>query len=330
MHFLLNAEEIPQIQQYLLDKKWIAPDEEIISARKPGEGNMNYTLRIRTNFRTFILKQSRDYVEKYPQIPAPRERAVIEGHFYQLIQEDPKMRNFTPEVSGIDAVNSIIQLEDFGQSEDFSFLYKADQELKEDQIDEIVDFISSLHNAFNQDTTTPNIANKAMRELNAEHIFNYPFLAENGFSLDDVTPGLQAVAMRYKTDQAFTTRIKDLSQHYLTDGAYLLHGDYYPGSWLQTIHGVRIIDPEFCFFGPAEFDISVMIAHMKMARQPEEVSQRMLARYQEPPKFYTSLMEQLTGVEIMRRLIGLAQLPLSLTLEEKEALLEEAYHLIMG
>ena len=64
MHFLLNAEEIPQIQQYLLDKKWIAPDEEIISAKKPGEGNMNYTLRIRTNFRTFILKQSRDYLTK--------------------------------------------------------------------------------------------------------------------------------------------------------------------------------------------------------------------------------------------------------------------------
>jgi 5-methylthioribose kinase len=41
------------------------------------------------------------------------------------------------------------------------------------------------------------------------------------------------------------------------------------------------------------------------------------------------LVDQFTGVEIMRRLIGLAQLPLSLSLLDKEELLEMAYELIM-
>jgi 5-methylthioribose kinase len=330
MNFILDEEELEPLQAFLLERKWIAPDEKIRSARKPGEGNMNYTLRIRTNFRSFIIKQSRDYVEKYPQIPAPRERAVIEGQFYELVQGNANIRQYMPEINGLDEANSIILLEDLGESSDMSYLYQEGKEIDYDELDHLIAYISELHNNFNTSKVEASISNRSMRALNAEHIFHYPFLEENGFDLDTVTPGLQDVAMRYKTDQAFTSKVKDLSKHYLTDGRYLLHGDYYPGSWLKTLNGVKVIDPEFCFFGPAEFDISVMIAHMKMAEQEEDVEKEIMARYREPKYFYTALMEQLVGVEIMRRIIGLAQLPLSLDLEKKEALLEEAYERIMG
>lgn len=330
MNFFLNADERESLESYLLEHKFIAPDEKIVSTSIPGEGNMNYTLRIRTNFRSFIIKQSRDYVEKYPSIPAPRERAIIEGQFYELTQSNPKLREYQPEVNAIDADNSIILLEDLGQSSDLSFLYNPEKEIDLNDLRGLIDYISELHNQFNTSTVETRISNMKMRELNAEHIFNYPFLEDNGFDLDTVTPGLQAVAMRYKTDEAFKAKVKDLSKHYLTDGKTLLHGDFYPGSWLKTVEGIRVIDPEFCFFGPAEFDISVMIAHMKMAQQEASVEAEIMARYVEPAGFYTALMEQLVGVEIMRRIIGLAQLPLSLSLEEKESLLEEAYHLILG
>ncbi len=330
MNFFLKAEEAESLEAYLLSNKYIAPDEKIVSATVPGAGNMNYTLRIRTNFRSFIIKQSRDYVEKYPSIPAPRERAIIEGQFYELTQSNAKLREYQPEINAVDEENCIILLEDLGQSNDLSFLYKKEKEIDLEDLRGLIDYISELHNEFNTDKVEARITNMKMRELNAEHIFNYPFLEDNGFDLDSVTPGLQAVAMRYKTDDAFKAKIKDLSKHYLTDGKTLLHGDYYPGSWLKTIEGVRVIDPEFCFFGPAEFDISVMIAHMKMAQQDASVEKEIMARYVEPAGFYTGLMEQLVGVEIMRRIIGLAQLPLALSLEEKESLVEEAYHLSVG
>jgi 5-methylthioribose kinase len=46
-------------------------------------------------------------------------------------------------------------------------------------------------------------------------------------------------------------------------------------------------------------------------------------------RFNWNLCYQFAGVEIMRRIIGLAQLPFDLTLQEKEVLLKEAYHYIM-
>jgi 5-methylthioribose kinase len=71
------------ITHYLRSKEWIGPREIVRRAARAGEGNMNCTLRVQTSERTFILKQARPWVEKYPQIPAPWNRAEAEARFYQ-------------------------------------------------------------------------------------------------------------------------------------------------------------------------------------------------------------------------------------------------------
>ncbi len=328
--FHLDGDDLDAIQSYLRSQQWIAPDERLISAKKPGEGNMNYTLRIRSDFRTFILKQSRDYVEKYPSIPAPADRAVIEGHFYETIQHIPELREVTPEINHIDTKNSVLMMEDLGESSDFMDVYQSGKTIDMEEIESLMNFLSVLHNQVSSELTSFDFSNREMRALNAEHIFRYPFHKDNGFDLDSVTPGLQEVSMTYKTDAALNTEVTKLSEVYLGDGSHLLHGDYYPGSWLRTLNGVKIIDPEFCFLGAVEFDLSVILAHTYMAELGEEVRQSIHTHYQAPEGFDTSLTQQLTGVEIMRRLIGLAQLPLSLDLEKKTHLLAMARHMILG
>ena len=326
--FHLDGNHPEAIERYLRKQQWIAPAEVLVSAKKPGEGNMNYTLRVRTTFRTFILKQSRPYVEKYPSIPAPPERAVTEGRFYELIQVIPELREFTPEVSFMDESNAVLMLEDLGESSDFTSLYQPDKVLKPEEISALMSFLSQLHNRISPADASYDFSNMGMRRLNAEHIFTYPFLEEIGFDLDTVTPGLQEVAMTYKTDTKLKSAVSDLSESYLGEGNHLLHGDYYPGSWLNTLRGVKVIDPEFCFFGRAEFDLSVMLAHTWLAEQPDEVRAGILSEYEYPAGFDRDLMHRLCGVEIMRRLIGLAQLPLSMDLSRKEALLAEAARMV--
>lgn len=328
MNYLLDGDDLKGMTSFLRSKQWIAPDEKILSARKPGEGNMNYTLRIRTSFRTFILKQSREYVEKYPSIPAPKERAIIEGKFYELIQLIPELRDVTPEVAFMDEENSILMLEDLGDSSDYSKLYQPDHSLLEVETIALMSFLSSLHKNVSKADSSFDFSNNKMRELNAEHIFHYPFLIDNGFDLDTITPGLQQLSIEYKQDEGLKGEIKKLSEIYLGDGTFLLHGDYYPGSWLSTLEGVKIIDPEFCFWGPAEFDLSVMLAHTYLAQLGDQVRRRIMHHYEAPDGFSWTLTEQFAGVEILRRLIGLAQLPLSIDLDQKKQLLTKARKMV--
>ncbi len=134
--------------------------------------------------------------------------------------------------------------------------------------------------------------------------------------------------MPFKNNEQLKNKAHELGAIYLKDGDTLLHGDYYPGSWLKTSAGLKIIDPEFCFYGRAEFDLGVMVAHLKMAQQDDEVKKAVIASYKKTAGFNEQLLNEFIGIEIIRRIIGLAQLPLTLTLAEKEGLLEEALPLL--
>lgn len=295
---------------------------------------MNYTLRVITPTRTLIVKQSRAYVEKYPTIAAPADRAVIEGQFYAKIRAIPALSKQMPQLLGIDDENNILVLEDLGAASDFTFLYQPGRQLGEADALTLTAYLSDLHGQFKTQESEPAFANRAMRTLNHEHIVNYPFLEDNGFDLDNIQAGLQELAMPYKRNTALKKTVQQLGEVYLADdrpgqSITLLHGDYYPGSWLQTASGTKIIDPEFCFYGRAEFDLGIMMAHLMLAEQPPTVLNTVLTSYQPMEGFDESLRQRFTGVEIMRRLIGLAQLPLRLSLEKKRDLLDEAYSLLV-
>ena len=67
-----------------------------------------------------------------------------------------------------------------------------------------------------------------------------------------------------------------------------------------------------------------------MARQPESTLAAIPRLYEKPAGFSETLYQQYTGIEIIRRLLGLAQLPIQLDLAEKEALLENARAMLAG
>lgn len=328
--FFLDATDPSALEQYLLKNGWLYNEETLAKTEMAGPGNMNYVLRVFTSGnRSFVVKQSRPWVEKFPQIDAPPERAIIEGQFYQLVQLNGQLKSYTPGILGFDEGSSIIVLEDLGHASDFTFLYAKDQIIDAASLDKLIHIVSTLHNNFNTDTTRERIYNRAMRRLNHEHLFVFPLMEANGIHLDHVQSGLQDVAMSYKTDLSLKQRVAELGDIYLKDGETLLHGDYYPGSWLKTADGVKLIDPEFCFFGPAEFDLAVFLAHMKMSQQEGKLIAKITEAYSGAQKLDGELLAAFTGIEVMRRIIGLAQLPLELTLEERTGLLTEARQLIM-
>jgi 5-methylthioribose kinase len=171
-----------------------------------------------------------------------------------------------------------------------------------------------------------------MRKLNHEHVFSFPLNSGNGLSLDSITPGLSALARQLQQNVAFCKAVAEAGAAYLNSRAEgcLLHGDYFPGSWLRTEHGVFVIDPEFCFYGPPEWDVGVMLAHLHLAGQPAAMGNRALSMYTAHAPLDRTLLSKFAGVEIMRRLIGVAQLPVAYGLRAKEELLHLARNLVLG
>ncbi|GAB3173039.1 phosphotransferase [Telluribacter humicola] len=317
--FFLDKDQPDELTYFLQDRGWIEPYESVLSVSKPGEGNMNYVLRVKTEAQTFIIKQARPWVEKYPQIEAPVERVAVEAQFYKLAAGIPELRPFVPALLNFDSSSYILMMQDLGIASDYTEIYRSAEPVTPAELVDLLRFLSGLHTIEIAPDQFP--ANQSLKELNHEHIFRYPYLPDNGLDLDTVQEGLAEIALAYKQDEELKTKVEELGQIYLSTGTTLIHGDYYPGSWLKTASGPRVIDPEFAYLGRAEFDLGVLVAHLMMARTPDTAIRLALDVYERPPGFDPSLFHGFCGAEVIRRLIGLAQLPLDLTLDEKAELL---------
>lgn len=299
-------------------------NETVVSAEPAGASNMNLVLRVKTNLRSVILKQSKPYVRKFPQISAPIDRIEIELCYYQLIEDDKVLGNYSPKVLHFNQEHNILMIEDLGNGKDFSDIYTKGWEWDKNELLSISNYLNTLHNM--EVSNFPD--NMEMKQLNHEHLFHFPFMEENGFDLDSIQPGLQEISLKYKTDEQLKIALDLLGKRYLSHGITLLHGDFYPSSWLKTESGIKFIDTEFAYMGDCEFDLGVLFAHLDLAGMDQSHHEEFLKFYEH--SYAEDLVNAYRGMEIMRRILGIAQLPLSLSLNEKEALLEKAKNLILS
>lgn len=324
--FLVDPADAAALERYLVERGVLEAGERPVHVSKAGDGNMNCTVRVVTPRRRLIVKQGRPWVEKYDHIPAPWNRTLVEAAFYQAVGRDPEVARRMPDLVHVDAALRVLVLEDI-DGPDLTALYRG-AELDQTSVSALVAYLIALHRLPAGGDESAVFANREMRTLNHQHIFDFPLVVSNGLHLDAVTAGLQTIADQLKGDTAFVRRVTELGVRYLADGDRLVHGDFFPGSWLQSSRGPVVIDPEFCFRGAGEFDFGVMIGHLILAEQRSATIEAV--RDAMPSTYDTPMAMQFAGVEIMRRLIGVAQLPLNAApLEQKRAWLDRARALVL-
>lgn len=315
--------DLQRIEAFLRAQDWLESGESLREATIAGAGNMNRVVRVRTDGRSFILKQSYPYCAKFPEIPAPIERLATEVAFYEVAARSPILAAHMPRVLAFDATRWVAMIEDLGEGSDLLSLYAGDT-LRDDELATLGALARALHGLALAPDESERLMNRAMRELNHEHIFDLPLRAGNGLDLDAVLPGLAAVAADAKRDRRYVEGVAALGRLYLeADGPALLHGDYYPGSFLRTGRGLALIDPEFAFPGPVEFDLSVLVAHLVFAGgEPEDVRRRVVAAYGAPAD--PALVGGFAAAELMRRTLGVSQLPVKADLDVRRGWVEQS------
>lgn len=327
--FFLSPLELESLQTYLRSRGILDPAGIVLSALKAGEGNMNCTLRVTTGDGTLVVKQARPWVEKYPAFDAPLGRAVQEAEFYRLISNFPDLSSCMPRLVDFDPTANLLVLEDLGNAGDYSDVYRG-VVIKRSELEFAASFLSNLHRSFGQGSPASGHLNWEMRLLNHAHIFSIPLDRNLELNLDSITPGLAAAADELRAQADFCRAVAELGRDfYLSGGVCLIHGDFFPGSLLRTAVAPRIIDSEFAFFGRPEFDVGVFLAHLYLSNQPDGLDREWNQAYQPVPAFNRKLMFQFAGVEIMRRIIGYAQLPLICGLKRKLELLNLSRKLVL-
>ena len=104
-----------------------------------------------------------------------------------------------------------------------------------------------------------------------------------------------------------------------------MHGDFYPGSLLNTVNGLKVIDPEFSFIGPEEWDMAIFVAHLFLSKTPSELITDVYCKLEKSKDFKDYRFAGYVGTEILEKNTGTGTTSsLELDLKEKAQLIEHS------
>ncbi len=356
---VLSAEQAGRVDLVMGALGWLG-DEEQVTTCAPLGGDSSTVMRVqlqelRGGWRTAVLKQALPWLRRDESVAMPEDRGRAELRFYRRVARIPEVAAHMPRLLGGDEARSVVLLEDFRDAADLTSLYRGDA-LGEGAAEALGGFLRALHRA-TRGARDQALANTGMKTLNHRLLFETPFtqpvaggddLGPDGpaldpSALDEIEAGLGAAAAALGSDRALREAVAELGQRYLGGGCCLVHGSFHPGNWLSLLGGgVRVLDPQYGGWGDAEFDIGTGVAHLLLARQPDEIVKTFVAAAvgpdgdgDEPEDSGDSetgldrgtrmaLIARYAGVETARRLVGGGQLPFAVAAGVRCALLDAA------
>ena len=318
----LLSDSISETESYLKKMGWISNTQQVKSIEKPAEDSMSLVLKVYlSEEREVIIKQSRPWVEKNPQIDAPEHRLDVENQYYKVISGNPVLARMSPKVLGYDESSSVMLMSDLGEYTDLTFIYGSNSEIS---VEDLTSCFNYLNNLQKQPIPIDFPENQTMKMVNHENIFQRPFQNRDDNDLDSIQPGLKVLSQVIRKDTELKKSVERLGKAYLSIGSCLLHGNFYTRNLLKTERGLVIRNPEYAYCGPYEWDYSKFMAHLYLAQTPKPLINQALDLIHNSDEFDFFQFAGFAGIEIIQRLIGSNELPIALSIDEKAALIDKA------
>lgn len=246
-----------------LVKAGIARDGDAVAVEPAGDGNINWVRRARVPARgtSWVVKQARPALERFPEYSASTERIVFEQRWF-AIARTVDAENVCPTVLHFDEDARVLVLEDLGDAErlDRALLRGADVV---PALVAVARLLAAVHGATRDDLTlAARFANADMQTLHGEHVFRLPF-APNDFPLE---PGLRVRAERVWQDAELGAIAARAYARYREPRGALVHGDVQAGNiLLPPDGGAKLLDAEIAHVGDPAFDVGMLLAHVLLA-----------------------------------------------------------------
>ena len=290
--------------------------EDAAEVEPAGEGNINWVRRVRVPSRaaSWVVKQARPTLERFPEYAVHPRRAGFEARYYEVVAPlDPG--GICPAVRHFDAEHWVLVLEDLGGAERLDAALARGADVSE-AARSLGAFLGRVHGATRNAALAERFDNDEMRRLHGDHIFHLPY-RENDFPL---APEVALAAREIRDDGELVARIDAAYARYLEPVGGLVHADVQPTNVLLSSAGPRLLDAEIAHVGDPAFDLGILAAHLLLAALADGdlaparatiaatwTAYRTAHGADGAPGF--SEVIRYAGIEMLRRTIGAARVP---------------------
>lgn len=263
-HFLMDQ---AAIADYVVNELQLFPSIEELSVAEIGDGNINYVFRImnQTTRESVVIKQA-DKLLRSSGRPLSIDRSRIEAEI--LLWQNELAPDYVPKVYHFDPQMYALIMEDISTYHNMRYQL-IDQQVFPHFSEEISDYLAetllpTTDLILARDVKKQKVRdfiNSEMSDISEDLVFTEPY--NNYKQRNIITPGNQEfVAENLYQNAPLQSEVAWLRNNFMNNAQALIHGDLHTGSIFINQTGLKVIDPEFAFYGPIGYDIGNVLAHL--------------------------------------------------------------------
>ena len=262
-HFLLDCDEVIS---YVKEKNLFLENDDL-TVKEIGDGNINYIFKVENKIdgKSIVLKQA-DKLLRSSGRPLDLTRSKIEANILRI--ENNLAPHFVPEIYFYDEIMCVLAMEDISEYKNLRTELVAGK-IFPNFADNISEFLSRtlllttdlFMNKFEKKKNVKEFINPELCDISECLVFTEPY--DNNKNRNIITIGNEEFVenMLYKNEDLHFAILK-LREKFMNYSQSLIHGDLHSGSIFINEKGIKIIDPEFSFYGPMAYDIGNVIGNL--------------------------------------------------------------------
>ena len=262
-HFLLDCDEVIS---YVKEKNLFLENDDL-TVKEIGDGNINYIFKVENKIdgKSIVLKQA-DKLLRSSGRPLDLARSKIEANILRI--ENNLAPHFVPEIYFYDEIMCVLAMEDISEYKNLRTELVAGK-IFPNFADNISEFLSRtlllttdlFMEKFEKKKNVKEFINPELCDISECLVFTEPY--DNNKNRNIITTGNEEFVenMLYKNEDLHFAILK-LREKFMNYSQSLIHGDLHSGSIFINEKGIKIIDPEFSFYGPMAYDIGNVIGNL--------------------------------------------------------------------
>lgn len=253
----------------------VFPAGAMLESREIGDGNLNHVFRISdpSTGRGLILKQALPYVKVVGEsVPLSLDRVRIENEALRIQGElcpdqTPRIYAYEPDLALMvmeDLSDHIIMRSGLMERGRYPFIgghigsYLARMSF----------FTSDLAMDLQEKKRRVKVfINPELCNITEDLVFDAPYKKSR---LNRFEPRIRDAVERIWADTELHLEVALLREIFLTKAQAMLHGDLHTDNLFVKEDSMKVIDPEFAFYGPMGFDIGTVIANLLLNYSGQE------------------------------------------------------------
>ena len=262
-HFLLDCDEVIS---YVKEKNLFLENDDL-TVKEIGDGNINYIFKVENKIdgKSIVLKQA-DKLLRSSGRPLDLARSKIEANILRI--ENNLAPHFVPEIYFYDEIMCVLAMEDISEYKNLRTELVAGK-IFPNFADNISEFLSRtlllttdlFMDKFEKKKNVKEFINPELCDISECLVFTEPY--DNNRNRNIITAGNEEFVENtlYKNEDLHFAILK-LREKFMNYSQSLIHGDLHSGSIFINEKGIKIIDPEFSFYGPMAYDIGNVIGNL--------------------------------------------------------------------